>query len=190
MWGSSEIPFGFSEGLPEHLKKEVLSAVGYFNTETVMRFVEADVEIDEDIIVFKYRSKAPCSSYLGRVGGYQPIYLNNNCKAQDVLHEIMHALGFVHEQQREERDEFLTILWENIQKGFEYNFSILPDSLVHQYSGAVFRLSFDSVMMYPATAFAQSGKESMKTLDGSKISPKNNGLADIDKERLKLLYGY
>lgn len=189
LWPSSEIPYGFNEGFPEDLRGEVLKAVSYFNRETVMEFVEADTFVDEDVIVFKYRPGAPCSSYLGRVGGLQPIYLKNTCSEQDVLHEIMHALGFVHEQQREERDRVLEVLWPNIEEEFKYNFSMLPDSLVHQYAGSVFNVSLSSVMMYHDEAFAKEGLKSMKSLTNSKILPNNEGLSDIDKERLKLLYG-
>ena len=189
LWPSNQIPVAFAVGFPEASKVEVQKAIKYMNSETVIEFVNAEEGLDEDLILFQERQGAPCSSYLGRTGGYQPIYMNSDCKAQDVLHEMMHALGFVHEQQREDRDGSLKILWENIDEYFAFNFSILPDSLVHPYEGSVFRLDFKSIMMYPETAFADKGKISMQSLTRDKISPSSNGLSDIDKKRLEYLYG-
>jgi len=189
LWPSPQIPVAFAVGFPEVMKAEVQKAIKYMNAETVVEFVNAEEGVDEDLIIFQERQGAPCSSYLGMVGGYQPIYLNSTCKAQDVIHEMMHALAFVHEQQREDRDDSLKILWENIDEFFAYNFSILPDSMVHPYEGSVFRLDLTSVMMYPETAFADSGKKSMLSLSSAKIAPINSGLSDIDKKRLEYLYG-
>jgi hypothetical protein len=189
LWPSSEIPFGYSEGMPEKLKSVISEAILYMNTQTVMNFFPADPDYDEDVIVFKLREGAPCSSYLGRVGGLQPIYLNSKCSAQDVLHEILHALAFVHEQQREDRDNYIDVLWENIEEEYQYNFSILPDNMLHPYNGRVFDVNLKSVMMYHDESFAKEGTKSMKARGGRKIAPVTTGLAEIDKERLDYLYG-
>ena len=54
--------------------------------------------------------------------GSQDISLGNGCNHQGVImHEMMHAAGFWHEQSRYDRDQYVEIIWENIQPGNEKN---------------------------------------------------------------------
>merc|ERR1719474_2252139 len=39
-----------------------------------------------------------------------------------ILHEIGHSIGLDHEQNRPDRNSYVTINWDNIEKGQEYNF--------------------------------------------------------------------
>jgi hypothetical protein len=39
-----------------------------------------------------------------------------------VIHELLHAVGIAHEQTRPDRDNFVTINYNNIQSGTESNF--------------------------------------------------------------------
>ena len=106
-------------------------------------FIDASLQSLSDkvgILQFRYRTtgdkewvsiqSAPgCWSYIGKsrlaMGG-QPLNLQNDaCVVAGVIqHEIMHALGFYHEQNRPDRDDHVTINYDNIQAGRESNFAI------------------------------------------------------------------
>lgn len=64
-----------------------------------------------------------CASYVGRQGGKQVVFLkheNNRVTCVDsyvVQHEALHLIGFLHEQNRIDRDDHVTIHWDNIQSG-------------------------------------------------------------------------
>lgn len=56
---------------------------------------------------------------MGRVGrGKQMISIDGSCKHKgSVIHELMHTLGFYHEQSRADRDHYVEIHYDNIIKG-------------------------------------------------------------------------
>ena len=37
-----------------------------------------------------------------------------------IMQELMHAVGFWHEQSRTDRNKYVEVLWENIDKGMYY----------------------------------------------------------------------
>lgn len=65
-----------------------------------------------------------CFFSLGR-DAYRPTNLNLNVSGcfyfmGHPIHEALHALGVNHEHMRPDRDRYVTILWENIEKGNQY----------------------------------------------------------------------
>lgn len=70
-----------------------------------------------------------CWSFLGQTGGGQTLSLQSpGCMWSGVAsHELMHALGFVHEQSRSDRDHYVTIVWNNVIPG---SADWLPASIV------------------------------------------------------------
>ena len=71
-------------------------------------------------LLYMYR----CLSYVGCIGGSQEIVLGNYClySRGSISHEICHALGLWHEQSRPDRDDYISVSYENILPTDWHNF--------------------------------------------------------------------
>ncbi|CAO2593412.1 Meprin A subunit beta, partial [Lemmus lemmus] len=50
--------------------------------------------------------------------GKQELSIGEYCdRIATVQHEFLHALGFLHEQSRSDRDDYVTIVWDRILSG-------------------------------------------------------------------------
>lgn len=59
-----------------------------------------------------------CHSKIGRQNGEQIVSIGQGCTTKStVMHELMHAIGFFHENSRYDRDQFVKVLWWNIKQG-------------------------------------------------------------------------
>lgn len=64
-----------------------------------------------------YTTYCSCASFVGIIGGLQPIFMGSKCKVGNIVHEILHALGFHHEHTRMDRDQYITVLHHNVMEG-------------------------------------------------------------------------
>jgi hypothetical protein len=130
-----------------------------------------------------------CASYIGRKDRLarstdgQPIFLHRFCLSTGVIqHETMHALGFWHEQSRPDRDEHVTIIYDNIVQGKEINFekqNAYIDSLGAPYD-------YNSVMHYHSRAFSINGEDTIDSY-GNAIGQRY-GISPGDNLQLRLMY--
>ena len=179
-WHSRKIAFFIRSELPA--PDRVLQAIQYFNENTLIQFIPFSGEADA--IVFE--PGTGCKSYVGRIGGHQPILLAPGCQTHEVIHEIMHALGFIHEQSRTDRDKYIKVVRENIDPDHLIDFDIVPQSYMDLVPFASF--DYKSIMMYPPTIFARvPGASTMESITNESIQP-SSGLSAGDLERLRLLF--
>ncbi|MDJ0837110.1 MAG: M12 family metallopeptidase [Acidobacteriota bacterium] len=89
-------------------------------------------------------------SELGYLGGHQFLSITSWDRRYVIAHEMFHALGFVHEHTRADRDDYVVIHWQNIQPGLERQFEIFPTDSRTPYD-------FASIMHYPGIAFSIGG---------------------------------
>ncbi|XP_023230424.1 astacin-like metalloprotease toxin 1 [Centruroides sculpturatus] len=151
-------------------------------------------------ITFKQRQNEPdyilfikgdsCSSYVGRVKGEQYIILKKRCEyVGTIVHEIVHALGFYHEQNRPDRDNYLIIHWENIKEGEEVNFERLSPDKITIYND----FDYESIMLYGNYVFSKDGKSmTIEAKSGVELLHPyiKGGLSPSDVYRIKKLYEF
>merc|ERR1711993_14098 len=98
--------------------------INEFHEKTCIRFVARSQENDFISII---KDERCYSTHIGKnpYGGKQRLSIGLGCAYKGtVLHELMHAIGFFHEQSRTDRDDHINILWDNIQdtSGAHYQF--------------------------------------------------------------------
>ncbi|KAM7407562.1 hypothetical protein PAMA_003334 [Pampus argenteus] len=169
---------------PEYSEMETnLIKKGMENIEkgTCVRFVPRTHQQD----YIDIQQKSGCWSYLGVRGGRQTMSLEGpNCFSTGVIsHEFMHALGFVHEQSRFDRDNYVTIMWPNIWRDRLRNFEkFKTDNLDLPYD-------YRSIMHFGMYAYSQDGEPTIVPRNSNVIKlGQASTLSHIDKLKINRLY--
>jgi len=176
-WDYGKVPFIFDPSISREADKDLIRKVtrNLMKTANCLKFEEiTDTSSTSSFIKFtndgdQHYDGNGCWSYVGEQGGEQVINLDPGCMHEGkVTHEIFHALGFAHEQNRPDRDEFVNINWDNIKPRKEGNFEKAKTE--HGFAEYM-SYDFQSIMHYGSNAFGRKGKKT--------IEPKNGYVGDV-----------
>ncbi|EDO28263.1 predicted protein, partial [Nematostella vectensis] len=169
-------------------RKNILEAVKEIHKTSCVRFRDKK---PNDKYWIRFVRKQGCWSPVGRqvdgVGG-QELSIGDGCNEKGIiLHELMHALGFWHEQARTDRDEYINVLWENVMPGIPVNFNRYNGGRL-DFVGGMY--DFESLMHYGNYAFSKNNKPTMISIKdpAMQFGRRRSTLSDTDILQLNALY--
>lgn len=156
-----------------------------------IRFLPASEDTRNYVLVTV--SATGCSSKVGYKGGEQTVKLkiyelDKGCfKIGTIQHELLHTLGFHHQQCSPNRDEYVKIIDENITEGKETNFKKYDEDQVGDFDEAY---DYGSILHYSSTAFSNNGEATIVALhpEGQALMGQRAELSSADINRLNTMY--
>ena len=154
----------------------------------VSQYLEIGIQIidrTDEVDYVKIIDGDGCYSFVGKTGGEQELSLGNGCHfLSTMIHEFGHALSMLHTQSRNDRNDFVTIQFDNIEDNVEYNFEIDNGPTCGCYDCG-------SVMHYSEYAFSKNGKKTIVPLDGETCNIQRNEVNPLSTQDIvciKALY--
>uniref|UniRef100_A0A915I5E1 Metalloendopeptidase n=1 Tax=Romanomermis culicivorax TaxID=13658 RepID=A0A915I5E1_ROMCU len=184
LWIDAVVPYEIDGQFDSKERQIILTTIDRIHETTCVRFLPRTNEVDHVLI---FRGKG-CYSNVGKQGGCQNVSLDRGCMHHEVIvHELMHALGFWHEHSRHDRDDYVTIKWQNIDEIYHDQFQKVErakmDDLDELYD-------YFSIMHYGSKAFSSNGENTIEANNPAftKFLGKSIDLSEVDISKVRKLY--
>ncbi|EYC02614.1 hypothetical protein Y032_0099g3207 [Ancylostoma ceylanicum] len=145
------VKYVFDPNASQKLKDGFTLAVNAWQKDTCINFtlVQTREEVKgEDYLYVTTDETDPkgCLSHVGKLGGYQPIFLGDGCESfPHAAHEVGHALGMYHTQTRHDRDKYIHLKDDNIEEEYKEQYLKLTEEKNENYG---FPYDYGSIMHY------------------------------------------
>ncbi|HLP51399.1 MAG TPA: M12 family metallopeptidase [Chitinophagales bacterium] len=178
-WANKTLPYIIDANVPSNIRENIKAAIAHWEQTTPIRFTERTTQ--KDYVVFR-RGSSPGigASQVGCQGGMQEIFLGVQTNISVAIHEIGHTLGLWHEQSRPDRNNFVTIMWQNIIPRYRNNFET-AGTFYGDYD-------FKSRMHYSPVAFSLNGQPTIVPIDPKNIIENDGYLSLGDIAAINALY--
>ncbi|XP_036406145.1 meprin A subunit alpha-like [Megalops cyprinoides] len=179
------IPYILADSLDLNAKGAIFQAFEMYRLKSCVDFKPYNGEKT----YIKFEKFDGCWSMVGDQQTGQNLSLGSGCDHKAVIeHELLHALGFYHEQSRTDRDDYVDIWLDQVIPGLEHNFNKYDDSYITDQNTPY---DYESIMHYRPYSFNKNA--SIPTIT-TKIEAFNNiigqylDFSSLDVLRLNRMY--
>ena len=182
-WIDNFVPYEIAPGFEPNEERLIEKAIETITKNSYLTFVRG-IENCKHGICFYPSNNGTYTNMIGKnPHGYNDIYLQNKAFCiGNVLHEVMHSLGFCHELSRNDRDKYVTVLYHNLSLSNLWKFSKGGDIL------SVNNFDYKSIMMYDSFHNSINGRPTVLT-KREHVIPFIDELSKGDILALNYLYG-
>ena len=182
-WENGIVYYNYEDDFTEKEKTIIRKCMSYWEDGTSIQFIESD---KQKYCVRIYRHEDEYQ-YLATLGQKRKAYMKLGkialWKKTHITHEIGHVLGLLHEHQRPDRNNYVTIFYNNIEKTYWRHFDVRKNNL---YDETLIEYDYDSIMHYGYRTGNNGNGLVLETLHGKlgfTYKPSNK-----DLEKIKLIY--
>ncbi|XP_041814089.1 meprin A subunit alpha [Chelmon rostratus] len=141
------IPYILTDSLDLNAKGVILQALEEYRLRSCVDFKPYEGESSH----ISFTKLSGCWSYVGDDKIGQNVSIGAGCDTKAIVqHELLHALGFYHEQSRSDRDDYVKIWWDQIEEGKDHNFEKYDDGFITDLNTAY---DYESIMHYRPLSF-------------------------------------
>uniref|UniRef100_A0A336KT28 Metalloendopeptidase n=1 Tax=Culicoides sonorensis TaxID=179676 RepID=A0A336KT28_CULSO len=187
-WPGAVIPYEVSNSFSSRARAMIVSqCLEAYHKQTCIKFRPRTASDKNYLVITNERSG--CWSSVGMNGGRQVLNLQESgcvTKVGTCIHEMMHAVGFLHEQTRTDRDSYVRVNYNNIRQGYENNFEKGKSG---QIDAQGVGYDYGSVMHYNLNAFSKNGQPTMTVLKSTTDNVgQRDGFSKKDVAKINKMY--
>lgn len=181
-WPSGKIYYTVASNMGSINANKITNAVNEYNNKTNTQWIPRTNQSNYVEFIFGSSSGYDGWAHIGYIGGKQNVSLDQNISLGSVIHEMGHTVGLYHEHCRKDRDQYVSIQWNNIQNGQAYNFDIYN-------SGTdIGPFNINSVMMYWPDSYSKNGQPTIKRANGTTFTYNRTGFTTGDINTINTMY--
>lgn len=147
-WPNAVVPIKINDEFDSDYIQLLKSAMDYISSVSCIKFDLEAKNPPDFVLITKGEG---CSSQVGNLRqGAQTMKLHENCQKGNVIHEMLHTLGFLHMHTAVSRDDYVRVNYSNIKRSAMKNFE--KYTVYVSMFGTMY--DYRSIMHYSRKAFA------------------------------------